>query len=464
MPKVRVQQDPLEEQEKKTQGQEGQQEEKKEEKQYTPQITKMYNLLSSRYDFRRNRIRQKMEWKEKGDKNPWQEMDDQAEADIVYWLKENGYKKPENDLSTILKSSRIEGFNPVTDYTSTLKLKRVGQLKKLMNAVKLDHNITGEVEGKNYQELFEEYFTKWLMACYKCMTGEKFNDVMFILAGAQGRHKTSFLNFLCPTGLVEYRHTGHIEPSLNNYLTASYLVEKVWINVDDQMENIFGKDYNSMKSIISQDKVSRRMLYAKHSIQQNRIANFCGSVNEMKFLRDSNNRRYLCFAIEDIDVSYSEVDMDSVWAEVKELADAAPSKYIFTQNDFRIIDIMDDEFQSPEEENELLKISFRPTTERGQWVYYMQFNEILNVLRKVGNNPGLKKYNLQTAMRKYGYVPQVVRRPERGKLPLHLYSVKIVEGSMHTSYLQDLCKQYRDPHEWEGQESMDDEMAGLPFA
>ena len=462
MPKVRVQQDPLEEQKPQQPAAEGQQEEKKEEKQYTPQITKMYNLLASRYEFRRNRIRQKMEWREKGGK--WAELDDTSEADIVYWLKENGYKKPENDLSTILKSSRIESFNPVEIYTQGLTLKKIGQLQKLINSVKLDPNVEVNINGKGYPELFKEYFTKWLMACYKCMTGEKFNDVMLLLIGAQGRHKTSFLNYLCPAGLTDYRHTGHIEPSLNNYLTASYLVEKVWINVDDQMENIFGKDYNSMKSIISQDKVSRRMLYAKHSIQQNRIANFCGSVNEAGFLRDSNNRRYLCFAIEDIDVSYSEVDMDSVWAEVKELSDAHESRYIFSQDDFKTIDLMDDNFLAPVEENELLKNCFVPAAGPEQWVYYMQFNEILTALKKVGGNSGLKSYNLQTAMRKYNYIKQSIRRPERGMMPLQLYAVKIAQGSIYSNYLQDICKQYRYPAEWNVMNGDEEEMAGLPFA
>ena len=439
-------------------------EDRKEDKkiEITPQITKINGHLTKRFEFRRNLIRQKLEWREIGGEE-WKELDDQAENDIVYWLKELGFKKPESDLGTILHSSRIGSFNPVKEYTESLTLSNIGQLSKLIQAVKLDPNIECNVDGKDYRELFKLYFVKWLMACYKCMTGEKFNDVMLLLVGAQGRHKTSFLNFLCPRGLQDYRHTGHIEPNLNNYLTSSYLVEKVWINVDDQMENIFGKDYNSMKSIISQDKVSRRLLYAKHSIQQTRIANFCGSVNEAGFLRDSNNRRYLCFAIDDIDVSYSDVDIDSVWAEVKELCDAAPSKYIFTQDDFRIIDTMDDNFIAPVEENEMLKNCFEPAEGPAQWHYYMQFTEILSVLKKVGGNNGLKSYNLQTAMRKYKYQKLSMRRPERGMMPLQLYTVKIAEGSIYKDQLMQNCHQYRFPAEWKDKEGSTPESEGCPF-
>lgn len=465
--KVRQQQDPLEEQEVKKTA-EGQQEPqegddgKSRKVEITPKITKIFDHLAKRYEFRRNQIRQKLEWRETGQEE-WLELDDQAENDIIYWLKELGFAKPENDLNTILHSSKITNFNPVREYTDGLTLSSVGQLAKLIRAVKLDQNIECEVDGKGYQELFELYFVKWLMACYKCMTGEKFNDVMLLLVGAQGRHKTSFLNFLCPKGLQDYRHTGHIEPNLSNYLTSSYLVEKVWINVDDQMENIFGKDYNSMKSIISQDKVSRRLLYARHSIQQTRIANFCGSVNEANFLRDSNNRRYLCFAIEDIDVSYSEVDIDSLWAEVKEMADAYPSKYIFNQDDFRIIDLMDENYIAPVEENEMLKNCFEPAEGAAQWNYYMQFTEILTVLKKVSGNNGLKSYNLQTAMRKHLYKKLSMRRPERGMMPLQLYTVKIADGSLYRDQLLNECKRYRYPAEWQGMEGATQEVDGLPF-
>lgn len=471
--KVREQQDPIEEPrpavvvdaegKPKTQQDDSKGKDGKEPKELTPKIVRMKALLDSRYEFRRNVIRQKLEWRDYEQGEEWHEMDDISEADIVFWLKEKGYTKPENDMATILKSSRVLNYNPVKEYVGNLKMKRLSQLKKLMDAVILDPNFDSNVPGVSMRSLFEKYFTKWLMACYKCMTGEKFNDVMLLLIGAQGRHKTSFLNFLCPAGLTEYRHTGHIEPTLNNYLTSSYLVEKVWVNVDDQMENIFGKDYNSMKSIISQDKVSRRLLYAKHSIQQTRIANFCGSVNEANFLRDSNNRRYLCFAIEDIDTSYSEVDIDSLWAEVKELADAAPSKYIFTQEDFRIIDLMDDNFASQVAENELLRNCFEPTDQDEQWTYYMQFNEIMKVLKKVGENGNLKEYNLQTAMRKYGYQVKSIRRPERGKEARKLYMVKISNGSQYRDQLITMCKNYRFPAEWADRPGAEPETDGCPF-
>ena len=109
---------------------------------------------------------------------------------------------------------------------------------------------------------------------------------------------------------------------------------------------------------------------------------------------------------------------------------------------------MDDNFTAPVEENELLKSCFEPATGRAQWHYYLQFSELLQVLKRVSGNQQLKSYNLQTAMRKYGFTQASIRRPERGNKPLHLYTVKIVEKSIYTDQLQQLCIPYRNPSEW----------------
>ena len=406
-------------------------------------IEAMEAWLNFRYCFRRNMVRQKIEYHPVEEDGQWREIDDTEENTILYELNKANFSKPENLLRVILGSNRILNYNPIDNYFRRDRSHRFGELQRLMDCVVLDRNVQIEIDGLGYRHLFEEYFTKWLKACYICMRGRKFNDVMLILIGAQGRHKTSFLNYLCPPSLKDFMHTGHVEPNLKDYMTASYLVEKIFINVDDQMEQIFGKDYNAMKSIISQDVVTRRLLYKRHSIHQRRIANFCGSVNEAGFLRDSNNRRYLCFAIEDIKTDYSKVDMDSVWAEVAELAEQEETVYMFSQDDYRIIDLMDDNFIAPVEENELLRTTFQPATERDEDAYWMQFSEILKVLKGVGNNSQLKTYNLQTAMRKYGYRKQTVRRPERNMMPLQLYKMKISESATDREMVENLCARYR---------------------
>lgn len=405
-------------------------------------IEQIESWLFQNYELRRNTVSYTLEFKQAGESDDaYREMEEEDENDIIYQLKRLGYKKPQDDLQTLLRGRLIPTINPVREYYDVLHLRHPGAVQRLADCIVLD-DIDMNIDGRDYRQLFEEYFDKWLTACYLCNIGLQRNDVMLILIGAQGRFKTSFLNHLCPASMQQYLHCGNINPTISDYNTATYLMERMLINVDDQMENIFGKDYNSMKSVITADFVSRRTLYSKRAKNRRRIANFCGSVNESHFLRDSNNRRYLCFKIKDIRPEYREIDMDDVWAEIKLRADADNRRYVFGKEDFATIDRMNENFMTPTEEDEALHSIFTPAREGDKGTYLMQFTEILRVLKTITGNNQLKQYSLQTAMRKYGYESRMMRAPFRSS-PCNLFCVRIVATHDDLSTAYNLCYKYQ---------------------
>lgn len=418
-----------------------QQEPEQEEKKFVPktaQIEQIKNYLLENYHFRYNDITQTLEYREINAIG-YDQLSDQVRTDIVIALKQQMFKKPKEDLDDIFNSSLIPRFNPIVEYFNSIQYDGDGYISKLCSCIILDEP-ERDIGGYKYQVLFRNFFERWLMACYLCSTGRLVNDIMLILIGAQGRFKTSFLNYLTPGRLMDYRVCSHINPTLTDYNTSNFLAEKFFINVDDQMENIFGKDYNSMKAIISAPDITNRKLYRASHQRRRRIANFCGSVNESRFLRDSNNRRYLCFAIKDILPEYNQVDMDRVWAEVKHKADQANRMYIFGKEDYRMIDLMNASFEAPTEEAEALQTIFNPADENGTGTYYMQFTEILQILREYTHNNTLKPYNLQTAMRKYGYQTKSIKMHRFCGQPRNLYPVRIVNTEQ---WLSDKMFKYR---------------------
>lgn len=393
-------------------------------------ITKIQEWLMRSYSFRNNIVTQQLEFKKAEDDN-FSSFTDKMKTDIIIRLKEMRFSKPKEDLEDLLSSSLIEDYNPIKDYFHSLKFAGFGYIDQMVQCITLDHPEM-MIRDKVYKDLFADYFRRWLMACYLCSTGVCVNDVMLILIGAQGRYKTSFLNNLCPAPLVEYRVCSHINPSLTDYNTSNYLAEKFLINVDDQMETIFGRDYNCMKAIVSAPDITNRKLYKATHQRRRRIANFCGSVNESRFLRDSNNRRYLCFAITDIDKDYINIDIDKMWAEVKQLAEISQSKYMFGREDYVTIDMMNAQFEAPTEEAETLQTVFMPVIddkpEEDKTIYYMSFTEIIGILKTFSGNNSLKPYNLQTAMRKYGYQVKSYKKDRFGKQPRNLYAVQLINS------------------------------------
>lgn len=400
----------------------------------TAQIDNIQKYIEQAYDFRFNAITQTLEYKEKRDQFylPFQE---KQKTDIIIQLKRQLFKKPKEDLDDLLNSSLIREYNPIRDYFDSLEHDGRRHISKLANCITLN-DPDKDIGGYKYRDLFNHYFKQWLMACYLCSTGRIVNDVMMILIGAQGRFKTSFLNYLTPKELQDYRVCSHINPSLTDYNTSNFLAEKFFINVDDQMETIFGKDYNSMKAIISVPDITNRKLYRATHQRRRRIANFCGSVNEPRFLKDSNNRRYLCFAITDISPEYINIDIDAVWAEVKAEADNLNRLYIFGKEDYRMIDLMNTQFEAPTEEDETLRAVFTPVRDGvepdgSKQVYYVTFSEIMKLLRQVSGNNQLRTYNLQTAMRKYGYEPHSYRKERFSNQPRNLYPVQLITSEQY---------------------------------
>lgn len=389
-------------------------------------IEKIEEWLFRRYSFRMNRTTCTLEFMNLTTDDDFRPFEDENLRDIVIELKKMKFSKPKDDLEDLLKSSRVPKFSPIKDYFHGLKLRTFGNIDRLADCVKVDDSLGIKIGDFDYNQLWHHYFKKWLIACYLCSMETKHNDVMLILIGAQGRFKTSFLNYLCPPALHNYVVCSHINPSLTDYNTANYLAEKMFLNIDDQMETIFGKDYNSMKAIVSAPDVTNRKLYSTSARKRTRIANLCGSVNEARFLRDSNNRRYLCFKIVDIDPDYRLIDMDQVWAEVAYEVIRTKSNYIFGRDDYANIDLMNAMFETPTEEAETLQVTFTPAEEGSkETTYLMSYSEIKQVLSLVTGNKNLNDFRLQTALRKYGYMPKMARTT-RYSNPRNLYAVHCI--------------------------------------
>lgn len=393
-------------------------------------IVRIKKYLLSTYDFYFNQVSLDLLFKPKKE-TKWQVFDrDRQLNNIVYDLKASGFSRPKEDIETILNSDAVPMQHPIKDYFANLKpLPGTNNFLKLCSQIELSElDIT--YEGKTYQELFQEYFLKWLIATYLCANEIKHNDMMFILIGPQGIFKTSFLNYLCPKELQDYRVTGHIVPSITDRNTATFLSEKFLVNIDDQMEKIIFTDYQRMKAIISASDVTYSKKY-KNDKKRTRIGNFVGSINTPQFLVDNENRRYLCFQLDNIKRTYTNVDIDKVWSEIKYIASQLPNHFMFGRKEYEAINELNRYFTRQTDEEEILNTVFRPVPENMEGytdtrVYYMQQSEIFRVIKMYARDTQLRTYNLTAALAKHKYI-KISKRLERfGNSPRHLYMIGLL--------------------------------------
>ncbi|MFH6983603.1 VapE domain-containing protein [Marinoscillum luteum] len=368
------------------------------------QILEVKDYLDLKYEFRRNDLTLEVEYRPVEEKR-FQVLDEARINSIWIELQVDGFKVSDAVLIKILNSHLVKNHHPLKAYFETLPdHDGVDHIQKLAESVQIDEV---SVENVHLQQLWKPYLQKWLVGSVATVLGQGTNQLCLILAGGQGIGKTTWLNRLCPKGLEDFLVCSHINPSLTDNNTANYLAEKWFVNIDDQLETIFGKDFNSMKAIITAPFVTNRKTWHRFSRKRDRVCSFMGSVNNTQFLTDNENRRYLVFKVNGIHFDHK-IEMAKVWAQALHLLKQG-FPYWFQQEEMRILNVMNNLFRQSSPEEEWLIRLYEPTTADNPLATFLMPSEILTKLNAYSNMKlSIRKLNM--AMEKLGFNNKVSKR------------------------------------------------------
>jgi predicted P-loop ATPase len=278
--------------------------------------------LTERFLFRYNTIKSKVEYitvKDNELKKRYLPISDRFLHNIMRSIDaDTKIKTSSMQIYSVLMSNFTTEFNPIIEYFNYLQLKfkpkhfnpDALEIEKL--AMQLSCTT---IEA---QKSWHKVLIKWMIASVaNSLTLEGCqNHSCIVLTGGQGAFKTTYLNFLCPPFLKDYIYTGKLV--LDNKDTWLMLGTNFIINIDDQLKNLFKKDAETMKTLITQPDLELRFPHDKLTTRIQRIANFCGSINGSEFLADqTGNRRFLPFEVKSIDIDYvqTKIDIDKCWFE-----------------------------------------------------------------------------------------------------------------------------------------------------
>ncbi|EDP97008.1 VapE domain-containing protein [Kordia algicida OT-1] len=368
-------------------------------------IEKIMDYLNLRYVFRRNVLTSNIECKEI-DQVEYRILDDSILNSIWVKMQVDGFKYSPTFIGRILNSDFIADYNPITAYFESLPMLSDDKdyISMLADTITVQDIKVNDVA---LRKLWKPYFKKWLVASVATCLGLGINHTCLILVGNQGSGKTTWLNKLCPAEMKKYLVCSHINPSLTDQTTANYLAEKWFVNIDDQLETIFGKDFNSMKAIITAPSVTNRKTWHKFSKTRPRVCSFMGSVNEPKFLTDTENRRYLVFSAEKINYTH-EVDMNKVWAQALQLV-KENYPYWFSSEEMKQLNKANQVYRQQSIEEEYLIRMFKPCKPDNPKARFLMPSELLTLLNAhSGMRLSLKK--LSRAMKVCGYGEPISKR------------------------------------------------------
>ena len=381
--------------------------------------------LSSYYQFRYNTVLGRTEYRGKNDalfskvgRYEINTLRREIDNDI-------GIVTSSDNLYSIIESSFSPRINPIQEYFKRLSATDIGNSNRdcgndVSLSLKAIPALASCVVVRN-SDKWLPYLTKWLVAVVANAMDDREcrNHTCLVLAGEQGKFKTTFLDLLCPPALHGYSYTGKIYPQEKDTLT--YIGQNLIVNIDDQLKALNKRDENELKNLITCPMVKYRMPYDKYVEEHPHLASFVASVNGNDFLTDpTGSRRFLPFEVLSINIERAKaISMDNVYAEAKALLKSG-FRYWFDDDEIAELYRESEDFQVQTAEMELLLRCFEKPTENESYSL-MTTTEILTYLGIYTHQPLVAK-RMGEALKKAGYIKVSKRR--NGGSPIYVYKIR----------------------------------------
>ena len=199
-------------------------------------------------------------------------------------------------------------YNPVKEWIDGVPWDGESRMQRFLDSLMVHEN----------NDLKEMLMKKWLISCVAAayeVRGVSTEGIL-VLQGAQGLGKTLWFKRLC-----DYEKGWLLEGATLNPSDKDSVKRAVshWIVELGEIESTFKKsDIDQLKAFVTAKTDELRLPYDRAFTTYQRRTAFYASVNAREFLTDtSGNRRFWVLSVKDIDVNHN-VNMQQLWAEVKE--------------------------------------------------------------------------------------------------------------------------------------------------
>lgn len=227
---------------------------------------------------------------------------------------EQGFPVSEID-SYVISIGGANSYHPVRDWLNNVTWDGQDRLQDYYDSVILatDH------------PLKQQLMFKWALSAVAALYRPNFSaEGVLTLAGPQGIGKTRWFKRLLP---AEFQHAwtkdGVALDTKNKDSVSKAL--KYWITELGEIDATFKKtDIAALKAFLTEATDVFRNPYERKNNSYQRRTVFVGSVNDIEFLRDDENRRFWVLNVERFDYS-TELDVAQFWAQIRTMYDVIVS-------------------------------------------------------------------------------------------------------------------------------------------
>ena len=245
-------------------------------------------------------------------------LEDTETARILVQMHDFGYTNGTFVEKVILARAAERKYHPLKDYLNGLKWDGRWRIDTLASYFQDDHD---PVRNRNGREtsVIALYLRRWLAgAVAKVLDAEQ--NVMLVLAGPQGIGKSTFCKWLTSGVGGGYYVEEPISPDSKD--AAFKLVEGFIWEAGELGATTKRQDVEALKAFITKSQITARRSYGKRNVTRQAVASFIGTVNGDGggFLTDqTGSRRFLVVKLKSIDLAYTRLDINQIWAEAVHL-------------------------------------------------------------------------------------------------------------------------------------------------
>lgn len=242
-------------------------------------------------------------------------MTDPLRSEIRTKMRDVGFKAVGIMEDVYIAYALRQRYHPIKNYLWGLEHDGADYISQVASCFKDQHGVFGL------------WFRKWLIgAVMKACTDGVMNP-MLVLDGGQGIGKSSFVRWL-GSAVDGYFIEAPIDPSDKDDFVR---LASTWIwEVAELGATARRADQEALKHFISRQQVQVRKAYGRYDIHKPALASFVGTVNnESGLLTDATgSRRFLICKLESIDWSYSDIDVNQLWAQAMALYKGGETNYL----------------------------------------------------------------------------------------------------------------------------------------
>ena len=309
------------------------------------------DYLRTNFDFKLNVLTQRVIYSRKDDDKNFHVLTDYLRNTIYLELVGKCKKISFDDFKKLLFSDFVTEINPIKELIIATS-KEIDTTKDFIN------DIASTVKVENAGN-WNTYFKKWFVAMIAnvFVDTKNTNHTCLVLAGEQGLFKTTWLEALIPSELIEYRYTGQIKVESKD--TLKQLATRLLVVIDDQLHKLNQNNQDDLKFLITLNVITWRGLFKEFDYDCPRLASFCGSVNGREFLTDlTGSRRFLSFYVENIDMDgLKSINILNAYGQAFNLYNEN-FKYWFDSEDIDIINKENEDYTMTPIEQDLIEKNF----------------------------------------------------------------------------------------------------------